>query len=520
MFNINAPLPKECRNPSTFYDFRTIDCNEACDAARLEATRGKVIIGCGGGKTNIEHYLIENAFKEGAKLQIIVAPTIALLQQLQEKFTKYGLFALHGVKCINFRTGEDLVAEIGTETVQTTSPDKLKETLEQWKSDKILIFCTYDSIKNLLTALNSLGVVPGVTYWDEFHHLISPQTTEQLNFIKNFKGKNLFFSASEKRGKIISSFDEELFGKTLINVTYQELCQLGIVVSKIIVKLISYDQLQSLLSRTMKNFAKLDGVDLQLAHEEAAAMIIAMNDYKKIGIPNMLAFSGSVAVCNFLAANQVFANELPDNTLINAVSAGTSSQDRQEIFDLIRNADERCSILLQHSIVKEGIDLTPFNSLIVQRDMNTITFQQALGRVTRAHPDDTKNLADGEISLDSPAGWIKPSATIYFVVDKVDEAYLNNLLVKLTEAGLGVDDWQFQDTAEPRNGVPPEDTSWMNKPEGSVEFTKETLAEAIERLRMEHVEREAKNAQLERCKGMSILDILDEDIGLEEPANE
>ena len=54
------------------------------------------------------------------------------------------------------------------------------------------------------------------------------------------------------------------------------------------------------------------------------------------------------------------------------------SQDRLAIFECIMR-----SIPLQHSIVKEDIDLTSFNSLIIQRGMSAIGMQQALGRVAR-----------------------------------------------------------------------------------------------------------------------------------------
>ena len=54
------------------------------------------------------------------------------------------------------------------------------------------------------------------------------------------------------------------------------------------------------------------------------------------------------------------------------------SQDRLAIFECIMH-----SIPLQHSIVKEDIDLTSFNSLIIQRGMSAIGMQQALGRVAR-----------------------------------------------------------------------------------------------------------------------------------------
>ena len=59
---------------------------------------------------------------------------------------------------------------------------------------------------------------------------------------------------------------------------------------------------------------------------------------------------------------------------------------RQEIFCNV-NAFKRHPHL-QHSIVKEDIDLTAFDVVIIHPGMSAIGFQQALGRLNRAHPDD------------------------------------------------------------------------------------------------------------------------------------
>lgn len=470
------------------------ECEKILDSS--EEHRGKPIGACGAGKTLVQYNIIRRSFKHrGHKIQIIVAPTIALLQQHEETYSEYGLFLNDGIRRINWRTGDDYKAESITESVTTTSPSDLKGALESWKSDQVLILSTYASIENLLTSLKNLGFAPDVTVYDEFHNLVS-QAQSRYDWLLALPGKNLFFSASEKYGNIVSSANEALFGRKLIDVDYQTLRNVGILVPKINIKVIRESDIATAsvrLAPAMKQNAARNGFDLKVAYEEAAVNIIAMNDLVKSGdYSNILVFSQSIPVCIFLAGNKLFEAELPKDTLVVSVSAATPQLVRKQTFDKIKASNQ--SMCLQHSVVKEGIDITAFNAIVIHRGMNAIALQQGLGRAIRANPIDTKKLESGEISLDSPDGWLKYSATVYLAVDDDNKAYLEDLLEKLSAAGLTVGDIQLQDITEERCGVSPEDTSWMSPIEDNPEFTRETLQEQMERYEIERKHRAAVEA--------------------------
>jgi superfamily II DNA or RNA helicase len=470
------------------------ECEKILDSN--EEHRGKPIMTCGAGKTLVQYNLIRRSFKHrGHKIQIIVAPTIALIQQHEETYSGYGLFLNDGIRRINWRTGDDYKAESITESVKTTSPSDLKGALELWKGDQVLILSTYASIENLLTSLKNLGFAPDVTVYDEFHNLVS-QAQSRYDWLLALPGKNLFFSASEKYGNIVSSANEALFGRKLIDVDYQTLRDIGILVPKINIKVIRESDIATASARlapAMKQNAARNGFDLKVAYEEAAVNIIAMNDLVKSGdYSNILVFSQSIPVCIFLAGNELFEAELPKDTLVVSVSAATPQLVRKQTFDKIKASNQ--SMCLQHSVVKEGIDITAFNAIVIHRGMNAIALQQGLGRAIRANPIDTKKLESGEISLDSPDGWLKYSATVYLAVDDDNKAYLEDLLEKLSAAGLTVGDIQWQDITEERCGVSPEDTSWMSPIEDNPEFTRETLQEQMERYEIERKHRAAVEA--------------------------
>ena len=467
------------------------ECVKILDST--EEHRGKVIIACGGGKTLIQYNLIKRGFLEqNNKIQVIVAPTIALLQQHVATCSKYGLFIDNDIKRISFRTGDEDLPETISDSVQTTDPGNLTNILGMWKNDKTLIFCTYASIEKLETTLKNSGFVPDVTYWDEFHNLVS-QAQSRYKLLLDLPGKNLFFSASEKYGNIVRSDNEALFGRKLIDVDYQALRDVGILVPEINIKLICESDIATApvrLAPAMKQNAARDGFDLEVAYEEAAVNITAITDSVKSGDrSNMLMFSQSIPVCNFLAGNELFKAELPKDTLVVSVSAATPQAVRKQTFDKIKVSNR--SMCLQHSVVKEGIDITEFNAIVIHRGMNLISLQQALGRAIRADPFDTKKLESGEISLDSSDGWLKYSATVYLAVDDDKEAYLKDLLEKLRATGLTVDDIHLQEITEERCGVSPEDTSWMSPIEGNPEFTRETLQEQMKRYEIELKHRES-----------------------------
>ena len=188
----------------------------------------------------------------------------------------------------------------------------------------------------------------------------------------------------------------------------------------------------------------------------------------------------------------MFKAELPKSTLVEAVSAATPQMIRKKIFDNIKASS--LAITLQHSVVKEGIDITAFNAIVIHRGMNLISLQQGLGRAIRANPIDTKKLESGEISLDSSDGWLKYSATVYLAVDDDNEAYLTDLIEKLSDVGIAVGDIHWQEITEERCGVSPEDTSWMSPIEGNPEFTREALQEKMKRLEIELKHRAAVEA--------------------------
>lgn len=477
--------------------------------------RGRFIVSTGGGKTLIEYYALRHGFFTlGHSLQVIVAPTIDLLRQHDETFACYGMFHVDDVARIHFRTGDEARLDANAPYFQTTNPGELFEALKHCEKHKVLIFVTYASVKKLFAILSNSDRKVDACMWDEFHHLCQ-QIEEQKRWLQTlWSDRNLFFSASEKRGRIVSTIDEELFGPKLADIGYARLRADGIVVPNIVIKPIRMNEegkRAKALSREMKKTAERNGFDLKDATLEAAGCIVAVRDMlETVGTANVVTFSQQVAIAKAIISSQAVKDELPD-VLLQTVHAGVPGRERKEVYARVRTSV--ASLLGQHSIVKEGIDITCFNALVMARNMEVIGVQQAIGRIVRADPRDTEALKAGRISLDSPEGWHKYTATVYVLVrdESADDfrLWLRGFIEKMTLSGFSPADYQFADITEERHGKKSMNTEWVLPLLAKAELESENLKGIVKNLIVEIDDVEAHEQDMNRCSKMSNLELLE-----------
>jgi superfamily II DNA or RNA helicase len=484
---------------------------------KLEIPRGRIICATGGGKTLVEYQVIRDGFfKHDLKLQIVVAPTIDLLRQHHTTFQDIGMFHNDNVKVIHFRTGDEARTDDHIDYVQTTNEDDLLDALKKNENDKTLIFVTYASEVKMLNIFKKNELTADTAVWDEFHHAV--RQNEQSGYRDHILmlpiHRNLFFSASEKCGRIMSSTDEELFGEKLAEVSFSELVQQGILVPRVLIKPIRLNPDSRRLkpiARDMKKAAQQEKFDAKVATMEAASICVARADLlKHYARCNAVTFSKQVAICKAIVYSSAVRNEL-QNALLQTVHAGVPGNDRKNCYDKVKVSDD--SILAQYSVVKEGIDITPFNAVIFSRKMDIIGTQQGLGRIVRADPRDTENLKNGTITLDSPVGWHKYYAIIYVVIHDDElggfEEFVKEFVGKLFSAGLTEDDFQFAEISEERSGKEIDENGWISPiPINNQDLiSSETLQSYVKNLVVK-MEKEAKYLQgCEEAKKLSNLEL-------------
>jgi hypothetical protein len=74
---------------------------------------------------------------------------------------------------------------------------------------------------------------------------------------------------------------------------------------------------------------------------------------------------------------------------------------REVFFDTLSawgKDDSKKFVVLHHSILSEGINVSGLNAVIFMRSMDYIGISQTIGRVIRLHKEDARRLQSGEIA--------------------------------------------------------------------------------------------------------------------------
>lgn len=443
-----------------------------------QTMRMRLIMTTGGGKTLVEYNIADHCWHAQNRSSVVmVAPTLELIAQHQETFQSWG--ALTGKTLIEFRTGEetDKRGDASYDCVRTTNAVEFitEFTKAAAGGGKVMIFVTYASLKKMCDALRSSGNMVDLMLCDEAHNLCT-QTIEQRDHLLSIPAcQFVAVSASQKRGGVVSMLDERLFGPLGAIVGYRELVTEGRLCGKIVLKIVEASSLRRIqaISNDVRLAAEAAGIDPDKAEKEAAVALRVMEDMATFQpYANVITFSERVDICKTLVQNSHAFDEI----VVNTVHAGTPKVDRKRIKEIHKQADR--ALLFQHSVYKEGQDLPKANAVILHRNMDLIGFQQAVGRILRAHTN-------------------KEAAVVYFVIDgRPDEdtyvSLLQDILTKMQGAGFEDGDWDIAGIVDQRVGVVENDDGQIR--EGHFEMT---LGNLQAKLRQITIRIQQENADLE-----------------------
>lgn len=396
----------------------------------------------------------------------------------------------NGLKTVLFITDKSMTNDYDDKMIENI--DNYEEFLNSLDINHIKSIMNFESLFGILF---NKGFTPDMIFeiYDEFHNLIptiannskDSKNREELEeyasrLLLNMDIRNsgtLFYSASNKGGAIIDSYNIKQFGPLLCKVTRQDLAERGYVCPNLIIKIIKVKTEDC--DKDDAREAALKGVSLRKTQNEAAGIVVMFNDMIKnhCSEPNALTFGSHVAGCKFIATDETFQGLLP-NTKIHFMSADTKNSERDMIFNIIANSGN--NILNQHSVAQEGVNIPNFHCSLIARGMGFLGLQQAIGRVDRVLFEDYIKLIKGEISLDSPEGWKKYSNVVYVVINDNENMKdrVKDLVKYLRYNGIPREKWQitFVDDSSRVDTTNP----IVYKQEGdNVNFTDEDLQDAI-----------------------------------------
>jgi superfamily II DNA or RNA helicase len=471
--------------------------------------KGKIEASTGAGKTLCQFYNIDRSFKEyGKKLGVMILPTRSLIDQTFKEFYKWKMFGSDEVdskvSALIIMSGakpryNDQIATV----LQTLS---IKESVQFIKNEigkgrKVVVFSTMKShglkYSDIIDELKKENIRVGLEIVDEYHNVISTSADrkdqlEIAEYLKNNTDRtdgSLFYSASNKGGQILSSFNVDLFGKLLCKVTRNDLRLRGYVAPKLVFKLVRVKS-KPLDVETRRDATRLK-LDIDKAQSEAVGIIAAYKDLcKYYENPNMITFGDHVEGCRYISENDEVYKNLP-GVNNHFMAAETSNGDRALIIEKIKGSGN--NILHQHSVAKEGINLPNLNSGIIGRGMGIISQQQSIGRSDRALFSDTEKFRRGEISLDSPVGWDKYYNLVYLIVDS-DESFaerVKEIVGYLLNEGIPEDVWDISELSDDEKGG-----AEYKKPDFSptigvsVKFDSKKFNDMIQQVKIEIIEEE------------------------------
>jgi len=348
--------------------------------------RGQVIIPTGGGKTNVAIFdAIREFLKDIPQTIVVVAPRILLAEQLSSEFLEF----ITNAQVLHCHSGE-------THHFSSTRPNVIRTWVEATQGHK-LIFTTYNSLQRLQQADIHVDTI----YFDEAHNSVQRNFFPATEDFSATADRCYFFTATPKHSATVSKPGmnmPEVYGQVICNVPAPELVDGGFIVPpKVVV------QQFEMLSKG------------QIVADVDCENLIQTIDAQEVG--KVLICSKATKQIQNLVSQTDFCKQLEDRgfswmyitSKTGAVIDGRKVN-REVFFDTLSawgKDDSKKFVVLHHSILSEGINVSGLEAVLFMRSMDYIGISQTIGRVIRLHKDDAAGLQSGAIAPGRLADYTK-----------------------------------------------------------------------------------------------------------------
>lgn len=432
-----------------------------------EHDRGKLIMACGTGKTFTalklaERWTVERA--GGAATVLFMVPSLALLQQSLEEWSRerdpelgFRAFAVGSDTNIGRRKNDDLTSvmleDLGAPA--TTDGKRLAALLgdvDEEHEGLTVVFSTYQSIEAVAEAQRLRGDTFDLVICDEAHRTtgVTLSGEDESHFVKvhdnavipasvrvymtatpRIFAPEVKNAASQKSAELVSMDDEDLYGKVLYRIGFDEAVRKGLLTDyKVVVLGISEDEIVETLQQELAqegrelavtDVAKLIGCWNALAKRnagavaegfgvDAAPMRRAVAFAKDINTSKGVASDFTALVDGHLS--NIENDDETDDLTVEAehVDGTMNATQRGELLDWLKAAPEQdqygrpvARVLTNARCLSEGVDVPSLDAvLFLSPRKSQVDVVQAVGRVMRRSPD--KKLGYIVLPIAIPAG--------------------------------------------------------------------------------------------------------------------
>jgi predicted helicase len=345
--------------------------------ALLQHRKGQVIIPTGGGKTNIAIFdAIREFLKDTPQTIVVCAPRILLAEQLSSEFLEF----ITNAQVLHVHSGE-------THHFSSTRPNVIRAWYEQAKGHK-LIFTTYNSLQRLQQADIKVDTI----YFDEAHNSVQRHFFPATEHFASNADRCYFFTATPKHSATISKpgmNDGAVYGQVICNVPAPELVEGGFIVPpKVVVQ-----QFEMLSKGQIVADVDCENLIQTIDAQEISKVLICSKATKQI-----VSLVSQTDFCTQLEERGFSWMYITSKT--GAVIDG-QKVNREVFFDTLSawgKDDDKKFVVLHHSILSEGINVSGLEAVLFMRSMDYIGISQTIGRVIRLHKDDAAGLSSGRIA--------------------------------------------------------------------------------------------------------------------------
>ena len=338
--------------------------------------KGQIIVPTGGGKTLCMIKDAESQFNKcqwdlvnnnpDRKTIVIVAPRILLTQQLCEDFVStLNIHPMLQYKVLHVHSGY-------TSYESTTNCNAISNWHgENYRYNK-LIFTTYNSLIRIMQSKIDVDTI----YFDEAHNACQKQFAAGVVFYGAYSPRCYFFTATPKHSANkykLGMNEHHIFGEVICQVSAPELVNNKYILpAKLAVtKLQQRDRKNDYVADSKVILSHLD------KHNVKKLLICARTTAQIRGI---------ISTTDLCAVLNARGYSWLSITSKNGAFIDGKRVHRETFFKTLNKwgkDDDKKFIVIHHSILSEGINVTGLESALFLRNMNYISISQTIGRVIR-----------------------------------------------------------------------------------------------------------------------------------------
>jgi len=349
-------------------------------------SKGIVVFPTGGGKTLVGIFDALRQFKSNTPQTIVVVcPRILLAEQLSCEYLEF-ITNAHVMHC---HTGE-------THHFSSTKPGVIRSWCDAVEGHK-LIFTTYNSLKQLERAEIKVDTI----YFDEAHNSVRRDFFPAVEYFAAEADRSYFFTATPKYSNVFGKpgmNDSEVYGSIISKVPAPELVQNGYIIPP------------KVISSQMRLSVK--GEDIASRDCEYLIQNIQNNPVNKILICAKATkhIIGLLAETEFTEQLESLGYSVMHITSKHGAFIDGENVSREVFFETLNSWGKDTNkkfVVLHHSILCEGINISALEAVIFMRSMDIVGIAQTVGRTLRLHPQDAAGIRSGALTAGNLGSYTK-----------------------------------------------------------------------------------------------------------------